>query len=51
MRCDIICGVLLGGKMWSWKYLLLGVIEQLKEMNADVPTDRGHAVESDNSQM
>lgn len=44
--------MLLGGKkMWSWKNLLLGVIEQLREMNAGVPTDRGHAVEPDHSQM
>lgn len=44
--------MLLGGKkMWSWKNLLLGVIEQLKEMNANVPKDRGHTVEPDRSQM
>ncbi|CAB4272965.1 unnamed protein product [Prunus armeniaca] len=43
---------LLGGKkMLSWKYLLLGVIDQLKEMNASVPMDLGYSVESDNTQM
>ncbi|KAB2632789.1 transcription factor MYB113-like [Pyrus ussuriensis x Pyrus communis] len=45
-------GVLLGGKvMWSGKNFLLGVIEQLREMNAGVPTDHGHTVEPDHSHM